>query len=70
MPSLLEIQIGLHYWHGSGQYPDIKSKPVQHAIDNLLRNGLIEEQGNGYRKSDALSHWVKALMNVPFPVIE
>lgn len=70
MPSILEIQIGLLIWTEEEDYHYPQPKSVTHAIDNLLRNELIEEQGNGYRKSDALSHWVKALMAVPFPVIE
>jgi hypothetical protein len=82
MPTILEIQIGLHCLQSEDNYIDLYKRdfPLSHqkqrklnidnAINNLLRNGLIEEHGNGYRKSDALHHWIKALEAVPFPVIE
>lgn len=75
MPSILEIQIGIHYSVTQKDFPDIKTFSVKRAIENLLRNGLIEEAHitktmGKYRKSDALHRWIKALEAVPFPVIE
>jgi predicted transcriptional regulator len=75
MPSVLEIEIGLHYWQTVSDYPHLEIAAAKRAVDNLLRNGLIEERapgkpGGGYRKSNALQDWVQALTRVPFPVIE
>lgn len=71
MASVRAIKIALHYSQSSVDYPRLESVAAKRAVEELLRNGVIEERpGGGYRKSGALQDWVRALTRVPFPVIE
>jgi hypothetical protein len=69
VPSITTIQVALHYAQSEADYPR-HSAAVTRTLEDLLRNGLIEERPGGYRRTAALTHWVRTLTRVPFPVIE
>lgn len=68
------IRVILHIYYSPEALPDPTSACTQGAIEEFLREGLIQkreqpsEHGSGYEVTERGRHWVEMICTTPLPV--
>jgi hypothetical protein len=67
----LEIEILLHYYYSSKDYPNLDAPLVKEIMDNFCKAGILIEWTNRtprfYKNDDALELYVKTICAIPLP---
>lgn len=65
----LHIELALHYHCKAIQHERLHAfGTVRDYAEDLVTAGMLEREGDGYRKTDGLAVFVMALCATPFPV--
>lgn len=67
-----EIEVLLHYYYSSEDYPDMQTPPFKSTIDRFVEHGIIIPSNEGGIKfksnREVMDVWIETITSVPLPV--